>query len=622
MINFSNIWKKPLSRGPKSNRPKAQLLSCLAYLALLSVVFVISCDSEDSIESEKPYKCTDICFQTCFQTCSGNRDALAINRIDEPYKSGELVVGATRAAVDIVKVNDDQTLSLRNFIYVDGFDLSVEKSEDGDEDPDGVELTLDPEMVKNIRHSPPSLTGLRGLGAKPSAKVLLVLRNRNNQDIKNRDDDFVERTLDPTIEVKIPPPSQETEESFRAWPLKTFSVLVPKTATQPSVFVLLEVIDTDGDGKLDLGEDGVAGGGDDDNCPGVPNANQNDLDRKIEKNFHKLPDGSKGDGMGDECDPDHDGDGIRDEKYHGPDECSTIGEVEVAWKSDEDTDPDEDGCRDDILVDDNKTYGEEDFDDDNDGLIEIRNLDMLHNIRYNLAGTSYNGDVRGAPPSRPSACAGRTTTRTTTAYLCGYELTRDLDFADKNSYADRAVNTNWCPGTNDCNSSNVRHAGFPGLGATTSDTTNSGFQAIFEGNGHKISNLYMRNTTNGEKYAGLFRLIEASAVIRNLGLENANVYGRDAADQRVGALVGLNRGASKIISSYAKGGTVNGDANTDNVGGLVGRLDGASLIACYATGTVNGGGGTDSVGGLVGYANAGSITATYSTGAVNGDGGC
>ena len=64
---------------------------------------------------------------------------------------------------------------------------------------------------------------------------------------------------------------------------------------------------------------------------------------------------------------------------------------------------------------------EYDVDEDNDGLIEIRNLEMFNNIRYNLAGTSYDdeldddpsddpenlGDSTGAPPELPAACEGR-----------------------------------------------------------------------------------------------------------------------------------------------------------------------------------------------------------------------
>ena len=36
-----------------------------------------------------------------------------------------------------------------------------------------------------------------------------------------------------------------------------------------------------------------------------------------------------------------------------------------------------------------------DVDDDNDGLIEIRNLDMLYHMRYNLAGTTYDDEEAG-----------------------------------------------------------------------------------------------------------------------------------------------------------------------------------------------------------------------------------
>ena len=89
-------------------------INCLAYLALLSVVFVISCDDSNNANDfgGRPYKCTDICFQTCFQTCSGSRDALAINRIKEPYVSGELVVGATRLCATIMNLEREEFLKV------------------------------------------------------------------------------------------------------------------------------------------------------------------------------------------------------------------------------------------------------------------------------------------------------------------------------------------------------------------------------------------------------------------------------------------------------------------------------------------------------------------------------
>ena len=53
---------------------------------------------------------------------------------------------------------------------------------------------------------------------------------------------------------------------------------------------------------------------------------------------------------------------------------------------------------------------ERDVDADNNGLIEIRNLDMLDNIRHDLAGTSYKtsgtdpGSSAGASTTEPDNC--------------------------------------------------------------------------------------------------------------------------------------------------------------------------------------------------------------------------
>ena len=81
---------------------------------------------------------------------------------------------------------------------------------------------------------------------------------------------------------------------------------------------------------------------------------------------------------------------------------------------DDDIDSDGDGTRDAL-----------DVDDDNDGLIEIHNLDMLGNIGNNLAGTSYMtsagdpGSSAGAPTTAQALanCADRTAPNN----LCGYE---------------------------------------------------------------------------------------------------------------------------------------------------------------------------------------------------------
>ena len=302
---------------------------------------------------------------------------------------------------------------------------------------------------------------------------------------------------------------------------------------------------------------------------------------------------------------------------------------------------------------------ERDVDADDNGLIEIRNLDMLENIGNNLAGTNYKtsgsdpGSSAGAPGSRPSNCIGRTPTTN----LCGYELAQDLDFAIATHYASRSANyTNktWRPtnisGTvlTGSDIDNATNAGFNGFGAATGDS--GGFTAIFEGNGHSIKNLYSRASNSGSRNVGLFRLLGSTGVIRNVEMIDVNVYGGSGNLDRVGGLVGYNGGGT-ITASYATGNAdgitgfadsvgglvgyndasstitashatakVNGGANNgDEVGGLVGRNNG-TITASYAGSSTDGGdGNNDSVGGLVGYNDAsGTITASYATGNANG----
>ena len=240
---------------------------------------------------------------------------------------------------------------------------------------------------------------------------------------------------------------------------------------------------------------------------------------------------------------------------------------------------------------------ERDVDLDNNGLIDINNLDMLNNIRHNPAGTSYDdeapdtgegdtGSTAGAPATRPAICTGRTTTT-----LCGYELTQDLDFATAAHYAGGTVNRDWRPNTGVA--STATNTGFPSLESPP----------IFEGNGHTINNLYSRS-------GALFGEVSSGNIVRNVGVTNIYV-------QTVGAggLAGSNAG--RIIASYASG-TVNGG------GGLVGYNSG-TIMASYANVEVSGEYAISlftldsATGGLVGVNLGGTIIASYATGTVVND---
>ena len=252
---------------------------------------------------------------------------------------------------------------------------------------------------------------------------------------------------------------------------------------------------------------------------------------------------------------------------------------------------------------------------DDDGLIEIDSLLDLHNMRHNLAGTSYKGSSTTSV-GNSLGCP---------ATVCkGYELMQDLDFdGDDNDGSTWSVNGD---GEYILDFGDSQADYFPvdengeGGWEPIGDAEDP-FAAVFDGNGNAISNLAIsRRQTD----IGLFAAIGEGAAIRNLGLiDNLARYPGSSNDRvNIGGLVGSNDGGS-ITASYATGAAASGDGNVNAVGGLVGSQGGGSITASYATGPAAGGDGdSDYVGGLVGYQSfVGSITASYARGAAAGGGG-
>ena len=226
-----------------------------------------------------------------------------------------------------------------------------------------------------------------------------------------------------------------------------------------------------------------------------------------------------------------------------------------------------------------------DYDTDDDGLIEITSLRQLDAVRHDLDGDGEprRGESRAYGRAFPGVdsrqgCGGPTG-------CVGYELGADLDFdTNGNGLADKD-DAYW-----------NRGRGWLRIGNYAAP-----FQAVFEGNGHTISNLFV----DGFFAVGLFGPTEPSSVIRHVGLIGVSVSGTNV----VGGLVGRNSGS--VIGSYVTG-TVSGTGAA--VGGLVGENHG-SVVASYAAVEVTGG--DDDVGGLVG-ANHAAVTASYATGRVAG----
>ena len=226
-----------------------------------------------------------------------------------------------------------------------------------------------------------------------------------------------------------------------------------------------------------------------------------------------------------------------------------------------------------------------DIDKDGDGLIEICDLDGLNEIRYQLEGSSYKKGDEVTALTNGCPATG----------CIGYELVQDIDFNDDNSYRSprsRASKKDaW---------TNPDKSGWNPIG--------SSFLGLFDGNGYTISNLYINR--GGALRVGLFGILSADGVIKNVRLLDVNITG----GSNVGSLVGQNSGS--IINNHVVNHVVDRVVKGNGtVGGLVGvNGTNSSIISSFADVNVEG----DTVGGLAG-SNNGSISHSYATGNVEGE---
>ena len=248
-------------------------------------------------------------------------------------------------------------------------------------------------------------------------------------------------------------------------------------------------------------------------------------------------------------------------------------------------------------------------DRDANGLIELYTLTQLHNMRYNLSGSSY----------KTSTADTGSTTGCPNAACNGYELMNDVELdtdGDGQSWTqDSSGNYSLDSGDSAAPYFVIDSSGSGGW-QPVGDSANA-FNAIFDGNGYVIRNLAIRSELTN---IGLFGATTANASIRNVALINnlSDYTGSSNGVNNVGGLVGLHNGGS-ITGSYATGDADGGAGTSDYVGGLVGRQDRGSITASYATGNADGGDGNlDAVGGLVGWQQSGNIVASYATGDADG----
>ena len=221
---------------------------------------------------------------------------------------------------------------------------------------------------------------------------------------------------------------------------------------------------------------------------------------------------------------------------------------------------------------------------DRDGLIDIKNAEMLYNMRYNLAGSSYKtsatdeGDTRGCPTNNNQEMRN----------ICrGYGLIANIDLLTLLDTGGNSDGTsNGVIDTREVIVQGVAHkvidtskdTSWVPVGDNSTNSNASRFTGIFNGNGHTIANLWVNITPteinpegDGSNLgAGLFGYTGTRVIIRNVGIISGSIHGSfsdpGSASSGIfasGGLVGIHRGGTRdggdrnddlyIINSYVAG---------------------------------------------------------------------
>ncbi len=257
-------------------------------------------------------------------------------------------------------------------------------------------------------------------------------------------------------------------------------------------------------------------------------------------------------------------------------------------------------------------YGKNDYDLDNDRLIDISTHAQLNAVRWDVDGngdpvSGNASDYNTAFPLRVTGAAGRM--GCPSAGCNGYELTADIDLDTNGDGSHTSTDTYYNSG-----------AGWTPIG----DDGSNKYAATFKGNGYIVDNLFIDRTTNNNNL-GLFASVDNDGRIESLGVTNASVSTGTAVGNYNGILAGNNYG--EIVACYTTGSIT----SRNFVGGLVGFSNAAAnttatITSSYSTASVTAHSASPNVGGLVGRVNQGvgatsTIVNSYSTGAVSSGGG-
>ena len=248
-----------------------------------------------------------------------------------------------------------------------------------------------------------------------------------------------------------------------------------------------------------------------------------------------------------------------------------------------------------------------DYDDNDNGLIDVTTLAQLNAIRWDLNGDgsldtgTTTADTMAYQAAFPNAATGM---GCPSSGCAGYELRANLDFDT----------------TGDDDIADAPYANWTAIGPSYPNP----YTSEFKGNNHTISNLTISGVTTFDRM-GLFGQLSFTATISGVGLVDVNINAMVPHGTHIGALVGWNRGGT-VHSSYATGSISVTSARSNwgnlHLGGLVGTNDPGTIAASWSSVDVSASGEqTIEAGGLVGRFIEGtgdaSIIASYATGSVS-----
>ncbi len=143
------------------------------------------------------------------------------------------------------------------------------------------------------------------------------------------------------------------------------------------------------------------------------------------------------------------------------------------------------------------------------------------------------------------------------------------------------------------------------------------FTGTFDGSGHEVANLVIDagSPEEGRDYLGLFGVVLAGAVIKDLGIVNVSINGGANSDY-IGCLAGAAFDAE--IEGCSATGTITSQFNSQGLGGLVGIGEGSTVRNSHAACTLAASNGSGAIGGVLGSLRGGSISDCTSSGSVSG----